>query len=94
MPDLDESVVHWAAGGSVHDSKVHEELYSPIPMVVSTGRPRGVEWRLHLRLPDVLTNECVIDIVGALSDLGGGETGRLWTGKLLFVSSGTWKRTF
>jgi len=94
VPDFNESVVHWGAGCSIHDSKIHEELYSPIPIVVSTGRPCGVGWRLRLRLPDVLTNERVIDIVGALSDLGGGEAGRLWTGKSLFVSLGTGKRTF
>ena len=30
MPYLDESVVHRGAGSSIHDSEVHEKLYSPI----------------------------------------------------------------
>ena len=32
---------------------------------------------LLLRLRDVLTNELVIDIVGAFGDFGGSEAGRL-----------------
>ena len=43
MPDLNESVVHWGAAGSVHDSEVHEELYSPIAVVMRTERPRAYE---------------------------------------------------
>jgi hypothetical protein len=30
VPDLDESVVQWGASGSIHDTKIHEERYSPI----------------------------------------------------------------
>ena len=47
-----------------------------------------------MRLPDVLTNEGVVDIVGALRDLGGGETGRLWVGKSSFGRFEAEKRTF
>ena len=41
MPDLDETVVHRSAGGSIHDSKVHEKLYTPIMIAVMmrTERP-------------------------------------------------------
>ena len=34
MPNLDESVVHRGAGGSVHDSKVHDELQPPIMVAI------------------------------------------------------------
>jgi len=77
MPDLNESVVHWGAGGSVHDSKVHQELHSPIAVVIRTQHLCSVGRCLRLGLPDVLTNERVVDIVGTLSDLGGGEAGCL-----------------
>jgi len=30
VPDLDKSVVHRGAGGSVHDSKVHDEFYTAV----------------------------------------------------------------
>ena len=94
MPDLNESVVHWAAARSVHDSKVHEELDSPIALVIRTECPCSLGRCLRLRLPDVLTNKRVVDIVGALSDFGGGEAGRLWAGKSLFGRLETEKRTF
>jgi len=56
--------------------------------------PVRVERCLRLRLPDVLTNKRVVDIVGTLNDFGGGEAGRLWSGKLLFGRLETEKRTF
>ena len=36
MPDLDKRVVHRGAAGSVHDSKVHDELYSPVAAAMRT----------------------------------------------------------
>ena len=38
MPDIDESAVHRGASGSVHDSKVHEEFYSPVKVAMRTER--------------------------------------------------------
>ena len=38
MPDLDESGVHRGAGGCVHNSKVHDELDSPVAATMRTER--------------------------------------------------------
>jgi len=81
VPDLDEGVVHRSAGGSVQDSKVHEQFYSPIVVAMRAGTSVNIEGSSRLRLPDILTNKPVTDIVGTLNDLGGSETGRLKTGK-------------
>jgi len=36
MPDLDESVVHRFASGSIQDSEVHEQFHSPITVAMRT----------------------------------------------------------
>ena len=36
---------------------------------------------LLLRLPDVRTNESVVDVIGTFNNLGGGEAGRLCAGE-------------
>ena len=81
MPDLDESVVHRSAGGGVHDSKVHEEFYSPV-RGNDENEDAGTHRRvcLLLRLRNVLANQFVVYIVGTFGDFGGCEAGRLRAG--------------
>ena len=75
MPDFDEGVVHWGAGGGVQDFKIHDEFYSSIAVAIRTERPCA-----HMGAYDTITNE-LVDIVGTFSGFGGGEIGHLWTGE-------------
>lgn len=70
MPDLDESVFHWRAGGAPKTPKSMEA----IPRYYGhdeNGTPRCIEDYLLLRLPDVWTDEPITDISGTFSDFGG-----------------------
>jgi len=40
MPELDERVFYWGTGGGVQDSKVHQELHSPVAVAMRTELTR------------------------------------------------------
>jgi len=38
LPDLDKGIVYRFASGGIQDSKVHEEVYSPVTVAMRTER--------------------------------------------------------